>query len=202
MERSSTVIDYLERRFYKDDVAIAFLYCNYKEQETQTLQALIGSLIQQLVQRHRDIPTDLKDLYERHARNKPRTPPTLRDCLDLLKSQLARCPKIFLVIDALDECEVQTRTELCAQLQNLPESIHLLITSRPNPELENDINSSARLEILANDNDIEIYLEDQIERVKRLKGHTQADPELRLLIKRTIRDNAQGMYVPYIDTVA
>jgi hypothetical protein len=195
MERRSTIIDYLERRFCKDNVAIAFLYCNYKERDTQTLQNLIGSLIQQLVQRNPDVPDDLRKRHEAHARNKPPTPPTLTEYVQLLRSQLADCPSVFLVIDALDECEVQTRKELCAQLQNLPKNIHLLITSRDIPELKDEINPSARLEIRANNRDIEIYLEDKIERETRLKRHTQNDPGLGPLITNTIRDKAQGMYV-------
>jgi hypothetical protein len=152
-------------------------------------------LVQQLVQNNPDIPHDLEVFHEAHARNQPPTPPTLTECVRLLRSQLAGYPSVFLVVDALDECEVQTRNELCAKLQNLPENIHLLITSRDISELEYEINPSARLEILANGNDIEIYIEDQIEQMPRLKRHTGTDPELRGLIKRTIRDNAQGMYV-------
>jgi hypothetical protein len=152
-------------------------------------------LIQQLVQRNPDVPDDLRVLHEAHARNQPPTPPTLTECVRLLRSQLAGCPSVFLVIDALDECDAQTRKELCAQLQNLPESTHLMITSRYNPELEDQITPSARLEIRANGRDIEIYLEDQIEQIPRLNRHTKTDPELLGLIKRTIRDNAQGMYV-------
>ena len=137
MKHRSTVINYLEPRFYNDNVGIAFLYCSYKERDIQTAQALIGSLVQQLVQRYPDIPSDLKVLYEAHTKNRRApTPPTLTECLRLLKSQLAGCPSIFFVIDALDECEDQTRSELCAQLQNLPESPHLLITSRDILELK------------------------------------------------------------------
>ena len=194
MEYRSTVIDYLECRFYRDNVAVAFLYCSYKERDTQTLQNLIGSLIQQLVQRNPDVPDDLRILHEAHTRNQ-RSTPTLTECVRLLRSQLAVFPKVFLVIDALDECDAQTRSGLCDQLKRLPESIHLMITSRYNPELEDQIRPSARLEILANGNDIEIYLENQIEQMPRLKGHTKNDPELRGLIKRTIPDNARGMYV-------
>lgn len=204
MKHRSAVIDYIERRFYKDNVGIAFLYCNYKEQDTQTTQTLIGSLVQQLVQRYPDIPSDLKVLYDDHSRNRPTpTPPTVRECLQLLKSQLVCCPTTFLVVDALDECDDQTRRELCAQLRkfcaqlrNLPGSTHLLITSRHNPELEDQIRPSTRLEIRASNEDIEMYLEDRIENEEdRLNRLTQEDPELRPLVINTILDKAQGMYV-------
>lgn len=197
MKYRSAVIDYIERRFYKDNVGIAFLYCNYKERDTQTTQTLIGSLVQQLVQRYPDVPSGLKVLYDDHSRNRQTpTPPTVPECLQLLKSQLVYCPTTFLVVDALDECDDQTRRELCAQLRNLPGSTHLLITSRHNPELEDQIQPSTRLEIRASNKDIEMYLEDRIENKEhRLNRLTQKDPELRPLVVNTILDKAQGMYV-------
>ena len=45
----SIVVDYLERSFEQEDVAIAYIYCSYKEQEDQTDVNLIASLLQQLV---------------------------------------------------------------------------------------------------------------------------------------------------------
>lgn len=197
MKYRSAVIDYIERRFYKDDVGIAFLYCNYKERNEQTAQALIGSLAQQLVQRYPDVPSGLKVLYDEHSRNRQTpTPPTVPECLQLLKSQLVCCQTTFLVVDALDECDDQTSRELCAQLRNLPKSTHLLITSRPNPELAVQIRPSTQLEIRASNKDIEMYLQDRIENTEpRLNQLTQEDPELRPLVVKTILDKAQGMYV-------
>ena len=46
----SIVVEYLERSFEKNNVAIAYIYCSYKEQEDQTTVNLIASLLQQLVQ--------------------------------------------------------------------------------------------------------------------------------------------------------
>jgi hypothetical protein len=196
MKYRSAVIDYIERRFYKDNVGIAFLYCNYKERDTQTTQALIGSLVQQLVQRYPDVPRDLKVLYDEHSKNRQTpTPPTFPECLQLLESQLVCCPTTFLVVDALDECDDQTRDELCTRLQNLPGSTHLLITSRHNPELEDQIQPSTRLEIRASNKDIEMYLEDRIEKAHRLNRLTRRDPELRPLVINTILEKAEGMYV-------
>src|SRR5271155_3954867 len=197
MKYRSAVIDYIERRFYKDNVGIAFLYCNYKERDTQTTQTLIGSLVQQLVQRYPDVPSDLKVLYDDHSRGRPTpTPPTVRECRQLLKSQLVCCPATFLVVDALDECDDQTHRELCARLRNLPGSTHLLITSRHNPELEDQIRPSTRLQIRARNKDIEMYLEDRIENKEhRLNRLTQTDRQLRPLVVNTILDKAQGMYV-------
>lgn len=107
---------------------------------------------------------------------------------------------MFLVIDALDECDADTRSDLCDYLQQLKEkagNINLMVTSRDIPELEEDIRPTARLDILANDNDIEVYVEEKIEAMSRLKRHTKKDPELRGLVKQTVRNSAKGMYVSF-----
>jgi hypothetical protein len=194
MEHRSTVIDYLEHRFCKDNVAIAYLYCNYKEQEKQTPQTLFGSLVQQLVQRNTAVPDDLKGFHEAHAKFKPPTPPTLDECLRLLKSQLARCPSVFFVIDALDECKDDTREKFCAHLRELQGNIHILITSRDIPELKVQIKPSAQLEIRASDDDIIRYTKDRIKSAGRLEKFTQ-DLNLRDLVIKTIQENTKGMYV-------
>lgn len=134
-------------------------------------------------------------------RYRPRPPPppllTITEYIGLLKTQLACFPTscCYLVIDALDKCEDEARSELCEDLQDLPENAYLLITSRDVPELEGQINSSGRLLIRADDNDIEMYLEGRIEQMNRSKRQTDTDPGLRLLVTTTIRDKAQGMYV-------
>jgi ankyrin repeat protein len=190
------VVDHLERRFYKENVGIAYLYCSLKEQSTQSTQTLLGSLVQQLVQRSSIIPSDLKTLHDAYAVNQKSA--TFTECRQLLSSQLGGYPSTYLVIDALDECEDQTRSELCSQLQALPESVYLLITSRDIPELKDQINASSRLEIRASGSDIKMYLEariDEIQKFERLKQHLEKDPQLRPLIISTIREKAKGMYV-------
>lgn len=169
------------------------MYCRYKEQYVQTAEALVGSLVQQLVQKCQDVPKDVQDAYQNHAVHQPPTSPTLWECFDLLKSQLASLPSIFIVIDALDECEDRAQRDLCLQFQNLSNNVHLLITSRDIPELEELIKPSAKLEILANDNDIKLYLEGRITSAPRLKRNIDSEAKLQTLVIETICEQAKGM---------
>lgn len=195
MKHRSAIIDFLQRIFYNSNVGMAFFYCNYKQQDEQSTQALIGSLVQQLTERHADIPEDLKALYDRRSRNRTiPTPPTKDDYLQELMSQINSCPTTFLVIDALDECEDETRKAFCAELHKLPEKVHFLFTSRDIPELGLQIKPSVRLEIRADKKDVVKYLEDHIKTANRLERHTQ-DPKVRHLVVDTICEKADGMYV-------
>jgi len=95
-----------------------------------------------------------------------KTRPLLSEYSRLLKLELRQLSDIFLVIDALDECpEIDDfgesrRDNLLAQITNLLESLHLLITARPHIQSVTDILRDAiEMEICARKDDIKIYLE-------------------------------------------
>jgi len=191
------VIDYLRRTLCEEDVGIAFIYCDYKGKEDQTVANLIASLLQQLIQRHLVVPSKVRTLYEQHVSK--RTRPTLAECSELLLSELTSYPRAFIIVDALDECNETngTRSSLIAELQRLPSTTNLLITSRHVPNIESELNQPRRLEIRASDMDVRTYLEDRIERESRLKRLVQEDPSLRNTIIDTIVEKVQGMSVSY-----
>ncbi|KAK3297422.1 uncharacterized protein B0H64DRAFT_473534 [Chaetomium fimeti] len=53
---------------YRDDpsVAVAYIYCNDRRGQEQTLEALLGSLLKQLLQPLRSLPAIAEDLYDLH----------------------------------------------------------------------------------------------------------------------------------------
>jgi hypothetical protein len=122
-------VGYLERSFEGKNVAIAYIYCSYKEQRDQTVLNLIASLLKQLVQRNAVISEKIISLYENHI--KKQTPLTLKECSNLIKLEAHRFSKVFMVIDALDECSKinGTRMSFLTEIRKLQPSIHLLVTS-------------------------------------------------------------------------
>jgi hypothetical protein len=181
----------------EQEIGIAFLYCNYKEKEDQTTVNLVASLLQQLVQRQPVIPSQLRLLYEQHIRKKTR--PTLAECSELLHMELTTCPRAFIIVGALDECDETSgaRRDLISQLLRLPPSTYMMVTSRGVPSIKHELNRFSRLEIHASDADVRTYLEGRIEREGRLKRHVQADLTLRNTILDTIVKKVRGMLVIY-----
>src|SRR5436190_10435295 len=98
----SIVVEYLERSFEKNNVAIAYIYCSYKEQEDQTDVNLIASLLQQLVQSNPIIFDEIASLYDDNIKKQKR--PTLSEWSKLLQLEIRSLSKVFIIIDALDEC--------------------------------------------------------------------------------------------------
>lgn len=176
----------------EDDVGIAFVYCDYKEYHTSA--ELIGSLLQQLVQRQTTISLEIRQLYYSHG--KKNTRPSLSEYSKLLRSESRTFSNVFIVIDALDECEEYdgTRAKLLSEIQKLQPIVRLLVTSRPHiTNVISKFKDSTRLDIRASDEDIKRYLEGRIEEECRLKRHVDDDPSLKDTIINAILGNVDGM---------
>ncbi|KAI9860642.1 MAG: hypothetical protein M1813_006067 [Trichoglossum hirsutum] len=192
---SSIVVDHL-RSISQGGAAVACIYCNYKEQEEQTITHLIACLARQLIQRRSVVPEELNRIYRTHIKGQSR--PSLNECIDLLESQLGFFSRVFLVIDALDELQDNdgSRTRLITEIQKLQPTVHLMVTSRHDAGIERlfDPENVACIEILASDRDIKRYLESQFWR-GRLKRNVGSDTQLRDVITDTIVANAEGMFL-------
>jgi len=103
---TSIVIDHLWTIFQNNtSIGIAYLYCNYQRQQKPA--DLLMSLLKQLVQRKPSIPEDVKDLYKCHKDE--RTRPSLDEISQALQSVVPDYSRAFIIVDALDECQVSDR---------------------------------------------------------------------------------------------
>lgn len=119
--------------------------------------------------------------------------PSLPECCHLLQAAIACFSKIYLVIDALDECAEGTRDILFAELRKMKPYISILITSRHSFSDHFDSESALRLEIEANVLDIRNYLEARLLESRRLQVHIKKDRNLYEIIMSGIIDKAKGM---------
>jgi hypothetical protein len=190
-------VNHLEQSISQPDVAIAFVYCSYKEQERQTVNNLLASLVQQLVQKASVISDDVTSLFHRHFEKN--THPTLEELSTLLQLEARRFSKVFIIIDALDECSEKsgTRDSFLAEIRKLQPATNLLITSRNTPPDESGFEKATQLEIHATDDDVRKYLEDRIKSEGRLARLIRTDRAFQTTIIDTIVQNAKGMYVPH-----
>ena len=189
----SIVVNYLEQSFERKDVAIAYVYCSYKEQGDQTAVNLIASLLQQLVQRSPTFSNEIVLLYQNCF--KKRTRPTLNEWSKLLRLEVRHFSKVFILIDALDECPEgnNIRKNFLDEILELQSSVQLFVTSRRCSTIEREFEKATRIEIHASDEDVRRYLGCRIEGEHLLKRHVEADPFLRKQIINTIAEKAKGM---------
>ncbi|KAF2183740.1 hypothetical protein K469DRAFT_582127, partial [Zopfia rhizophila CBS 207.26] len=104
---TSIVINYLHTIFRNDPtVAVAYLYCNFRQQHEQKPTDLLLSLLKQLIQKQPYITNSLKDLYNLHKEKGTR--PSLNEMSKVLPSVLLLHSRTFIIVDALDECQVSS----------------------------------------------------------------------------------------------
>jgi len=126
------VINSLQREFRDQNIPVICLYLDYKDSMTQTRENLLGSLLKQLVQLRKSsaVSPALREVY-RSARA-IKANPSSTELRELLKSELLSYPRVFLVVDALDECVPASRQDdLLADLRKLQQhKLSLMVTSR------------------------------------------------------------------------
>jgi hypothetical protein len=197
---AAIVIDDLNTRFENDSsIGIAYIYCNFRRQYEQKAEDLLASLLKQLSQgRERALPPEsVKALHDRHKDK--RTRPTIDEVLRALQSVSASYSRVFIVVDALDECQASEgcRTRFMSELFNLQtrHGVNILATSRFIPEIVNRFKTEGVefLEIRASNEDVKRYLDG---RMGELPSFVQRNTQLQEEIKTQIAEVVDGMYVP------
>jgi hypothetical protein len=193
---ASIVIDHLWNHFQADDnISVAHLYCSYKRQQEQTCDNVVADFLGQLVRQQTSLPKIVKDLYQRHNRQKSR--PQLEEVSEALRLVASSYNRVFFVIDALDESETNgTRQGLLSEMFGLQSSVHtsisILITSRFVPEDFGKCHDHIEIEIRARNEDREKYIKGQI---PRLPSCVSKRLDLRDAIEEAIVEAVDGMSV-------
>ncbi|MCJ1478158.1 hypothetical protein MMC13_006834 [Lambiella insularis] len=192
---ASIVIDHLQTKFSAPDARIACIFCNYKDKIRQTAQELLASLLKQLLQDSHTLSDSMTSLYEDHVKRSERLAP--EDLIKELQSEIGRSPRVFIVVDALDECteEGNARMSLLNELRSLSGNVNLLVTSRNFSSIESAFNDTKSLEIYAAEADVTQYIMGRLQREQRLAKHIKSDPGLQSTIVSKILAQAKGMFL-------
>lgn len=192
---TSIIIDHLCNRFQNDgNVGIAYLYCNFRREQEQKPADLFASLLKQLIQEQPSVPKSMRGLYEHHKDR--RTRPSSDEILAVLHSAIRDYSRTFIIIDALDECQVSNgvRRILLSKIFNLQAktAVSLFATSRFIPEIEKEFERGLSLEIRASDEDVQRYLDSHM---FQLPSFVSNNLDLKEKIKTAIVNAVDGMYV-------
>jgi Cdc6-like AAA superfamily ATPase len=188
---TSIVVEELTTRFENDtSIGIAYVYCNFRRQHEQKAEDLVASLLKQLNQGRSPLPESLKSLYENHKTR--RTRPSLDELSRSLQSVSALYSGIFIMVDAIDETAGACRARFLTEIYSLRAkcNINLFVTSRIIPEISQMFEENMHLEIRADKEDIERYLEGHM---GQLSSFDEWDLKLQHEIKNGISDAVDGM---------
>jgi len=192
---TSIIVEDLTTRFRNEkSVGIAYLYCDFRRQHEQKLEGLIASLLKQLLQKLSSIPDSVRIIYNQHKDKQTR--PSVDEILKNLESVITTYSRIYIVVDALDECQLsgRCRPKFLSSVLSLQArtGARLFVTSRPIPDIEKEFKSCLSLEILASDEDIRRYLNGNMSQLPRF---IFSKPKLQEEIKTEIVHAVEGMYI-------
>jgi hypothetical protein len=178
---------------YDDDVAVTCVYFDHK-QDYQPV-AILRNILKQLIQyRESQISDDVRVLYKNFA-EKERQPP-LSEISETLKHELRHFSKVFVVLDALDECgtSANTRKIILQELAKLQPKLYLMITGRPFPEMHLSVfPEHETLEIRTKDSDVEKFVVREIKMDDTLRKDPSGKNKLGRLIIDTVVKKSSGM---------
>ncbi|KAL6824068.1 ankyrin repeat-containing domain protein [Trichoderma camerunense] len=189
---TAIVVNHLLANFRNDpQVGIAYVYCNFRQQDEQTAEKLLTSLLKQLAQAQSSLPKIVEDLYSKHE--KSRTRPLLDEITTALHSTAAAYSRIFIIIDALDECQDLSRQRLLDEIFALQTKTgaNIFATSRISDTIKRRFDRCLTVEISADEKDVLAYLDGQMS----LRRSDIVNDDIRDTIRAGVFKAADGMFL-------
>ncbi|PHH65759.1 hypothetical protein CDD81_1486 [Ophiocordyceps australis] len=189
----SAAICHVEDHTCGSDTAIAHVYCNYQERQTQLTLEIWSSVIRQLAEQFDPLPDQVIAFRDRFIGK--RCYPTEDDMILLVISLSKLFKKVFVFIDALDECPEENREHFIQTAVRLESCIRLFITSRHSVVLENRFSNMQRINLTAHKEDIRAYLQGRLEQNSRLRSLDTQVAGLKAQIVEKLLEQANGMFL-------
>ena len=145
------------------DVAVVGLYCDFHTQQEQSTTNMLGAMLKQLASRG-GIPEHARDAFRKAKTNFGGQGLRLLDVVDILKKTITSLPRLFICIDALDECTPKHRLELIKSLREIVREspgARVFLTRRPHidDEIMGCFREALRISLIPTHDDINSYLE-------------------------------------------
>ncbi|EPE25142.1 Ankyrin repeat-containing protein [Glarea lozoyensis ATCC 20868] len=197
----SMAIENLKTSFAYDDVAIAYVYCDYKNQFEQNAETLLASLVRQVTIQSKEVPECALKAYRKHANGA--NPASLATYAELLSQLVPTFRRCFLVVDALDEYVASDETpgsnkflDELIKIAKCEPSCRILITSREDSLSLFNYVESTKIEITAKSEDVRRYVDARI-RDSRFPFSKQVnkDPSFATAIIETLAERAHGQFL-------
>ena len=187
----------------------AYFYCsrNPAERERSDPAAIMASIVRQLASLEPGYPLlspVVKKYNEKERSGFASGGFGLGESCALILELAEEYPVIFIVLDALDECDPETRHELLETLQEIvaesPCLIKIFASSRDDGDLVSLLKGYHNLEISSKRNaeDIENFVRSETEQLVmkgRLLRYSRAKDEMKRLILEKVTEGAAGMWV-------
>jgi len=125
----STIIENVRSRCSGDEICAFFYFDSISGQVAkQTVSSMLSSFLAQISATQ--IGQEVHQLYERCENGRRR--PTFDELTETIFTVLNKCPRVYLIVDALDECSDRAPLlQVVKQILRVNGDIHLLLMGRP-----------------------------------------------------------------------
>jgi hypothetical protein len=124
---------------------------------------IVSSFLKQWTTRQKEIPSSIRAIHQKFQTQEGR--PELSELLDCMKNSVTSFSSTFVILDALDECEMNQLSKLLGVIRHLSSMpVKIFATSRPHLRDVLDFFQAARtIQIKADILDLKNYLTIQVE---------------------------------------
>ena len=192
---ASSVIAELEEKTLNSKSVLLYYYFDFNDCQKQNVSGCISSLLLQLA----FVMDDFQKLWLLYmACDLGRRQPRVNEMEKMLRSALEALPRVYMVLDALDEC--QELDELLSFIVTACTSwdidVKFLVTSRKERNVDEALQNLDPIAIDLRDElitqDIQVYVKRRLDTSSRLKKWC-SDPRIKSEIEHTLISGADGM---------
>ncbi|UPK99839.1 hypothetical protein LCI18_010774 [Fusarium solani-melongenae] len=186
------------RKEAEPDVAVAFFFCDYKQETTLKSVNIIGALASQLAIQWDESFNLLEQYYEElhpaRGLNKPVDP---GDLVKIMEKICNLFSQVIIIVDGLDECadDVYEVLEALCDLADFANTTSIALISRNEVEIRQALEGGFKeVTIEAREEDLKIYVRAEIERRIRAKQLEIQNKAIKDEIQSELVSRANGMF--------
>ena len=159
------MIDNLCDQAGENDLAVAWLYCDFLAHQEQSAAAMLGAIVRQLVSIG-GMPENIRQRFRKRFSDRGLRLPEM---VGMLKAAISLLPRAYICIDALDESTPKSRQELLGSLRDIVRgspSTQVLFTGRSHvaDEVKKYFAEAIILPFSPTGDDIRAYLNARLDR--------------------------------------
>jgi ankyrin repeat protein len=196
--------------------SLAFFFCDNKDDRRRSAQNILRGVLYQIFTSRPELLVYFRTEYERQKEHLLRSPNTLFALWRILQNAVSfpHMERLYIVIDALDECDLESIDSLLSLLEPYvnslddklqttgspprysPSEIKFIITSRNESAIKERLNDGLHISLEDNYRHVSHAVRSFVDsKVQQLKKSKRYNDDLAADVKQTLLDKAEGTFL-------
>ena len=187
---------------------LAYFFCDDKDDRTNNAVAILRGLLYQILCQQPNLFGHLKNEYKKQKTKLFESRNAFQTLWRILQSMLleSKLEKVYLIVDALDECDYDSRTVLLRLIEKdsnekMAETIpgptlKWMLISRNDADIKEALFHSLDISLELNSNQVDVavskFIDLKVEQLKKKKGYSET---LKVYVRDTLRNKAEGTFL-------